>query len=365
MSELYPLRFKEILRAYPFGNRWIVRTFHKEGLPADHPISETWEVCDRPGESSLILNGPLKGLSLAEVSRQFKEELLGNEIVRRCRLRFPLLVKFLDASHELGEQAHQDDGLAKRRNLPDTGKTEAWYMIRTTPDATAEIGNKDGVTGKDVVAAVLAGTAASLMNTRPISEKDAFLLYAGVMHHTYGGALFYEIMQNSDVVIDLRKADGTMTDTEARKRAEEAAEGVYLEEGADYRIEPVVISDGEHRHAYLLACEYFALERIDIHTPYRLTRDGDRFHILTQIAGASEIAANGAAVALPLGTSCLLPAAVGDAVITPKEDASVLIAYVPDLLKNVIHPLRNAGVPDRTIEKLGGTTRLNHLSRYL
>ncbi|MHC4718220.1 MAG: hypothetical protein ACYS5V_14705, partial [Planctomycetota bacterium] len=59
ISSLYPLRFREILRDYRFGDRWIVREFDKPGLPADHRIGETWEVCDRPGESSEIINGPL------------------------------------------------------------------------------------------------------------------------------------------------------------------------------------------------------------------------------------------------------------------------------------------------------------------
>ena len=49
---LYPLRFKEILRNYTFGNRWIVDVYAKEGLPEDHRIAETWEVCDRGAGSA-------------------------------------------------------------------------------------------------------------------------------------------------------------------------------------------------------------------------------------------------------------------------------------------------------------------------
>jgi len=58
---LYPLRFKEILRNYSFGSRWIADSFNKTGLPDDQRIAETWEVCDRPGESSQVINGPYAG----------------------------------------------------------------------------------------------------------------------------------------------------------------------------------------------------------------------------------------------------------------------------------------------------------------
>ncbi len=63
---LYPLRFKEILRDYRFGNRWIVEAFEKTDLPEPpHHVGETWEVCDRPnGESSPVINGALTGETL-------------------------------------------------------------------------------------------------------------------------------------------------------------------------------------------------------------------------------------------------------------------------------------------------------------
>ena len=66
-SPLYPLRFREILRDYGFGDRWIPEVFDKTGLqaPADHSIAETWEWCDRPEESSAVINGPLAGASAA------------------------------------------------------------------------------------------------------------------------------------------------------------------------------------------------------------------------------------------------------------------------------------------------------------
>lgn len=83
MEDLYPLRFKEILRNYGFGNRWIVDAFDKDGLPDDHRIAETWEVCDRPGESSEVINGALLGHTLHELIGLYGERLLGRDVVAR------------------------------------------------------------------------------------------------------------------------------------------------------------------------------------------------------------------------------------------------------------------------------------------
>ena len=83
-DKLYPLRFREILRDYPFGDRWITREFAKTDLPENHRIAETWEVCDRKGESSEIINGPLAGASLREMIDAFGERLL--DVGRRQRV---------------------------------------------------------------------------------------------------------------------------------------------------------------------------------------------------------------------------------------------------------------------------------------
>ena len=145
---LYPLRFREVLRNYGFGDRWIVDVFQKTGLPEVHRIAETWEAVDRPPESSEILNGPLAGQTLHDAIASYGERLLGRDVVARCGTRFPLLIKFLDASNVLGEQAHHTDEQARARGLADPGKTEAWYMLYTRPGATIHCGRSEERRGR-------------------------------------------------------------------------------------------------------------------------------------------------------------------------------------------------------------------------
>ena len=363
---LYPLRFREILRDYRFGDRWIVREFEKTHLPADHRVGETWEVCDRPGESSEIINGPLAGRTLREAIDACGADLLGGEIMDRFGGRFPLLIKLLDATHTLGEQVHTNDSLTAER-FPEEfcGKTEAWYMLRTVSGAKFYAGPGAGVTREQVVNAVLADRAAGCMTDHPAAPGDAFLLYAGTMHYSPGGLLFYEIMQNSDVYTSLKPPRGEMADDQRRRAAADAVEAVHLEDGFDCRTRPVTLADGPNSRTFVFACQHFALERLDLATPAHVGAPPRRFEVLTVIEGHADIAAAGHTERLAPGQSCLLPASLKAATIAPAPTAAVLRAYVPDLPRDIIAPLRTAGIPDPAIAALAGRTRLNPLVSLL
>ena len=278
MRSLYPLRFKEILRNYDFGGRWIAEAFDKEGLPKEHRLSETWEVCDRPGESSVVKNGALAGSNLHDLIGHCGEELLGRAVTAETGPRFPLLIKLLDATNPLGEQVHQDNALAKEQGLEDPGKTEAWYMLRARPGATIHCGTRKGINRDEVLNALVDGTIRDVMEEQPAQSGDAFLLHAGTMHYTHGGVLFYEIMQNSDVIMMLRSQE-LLPGTESRKKwAGATLRGVRFAPGSDSRIQPVTIVSGMNRISFIFACRYFALERLDLASPFDMACTGDRFY---------------------------------------------------------------------------------------
>jgi mannose-6-phosphate isomerase len=366
MTPLYPLRFKEILRNYSFGDRWIVEAFEKAGLPEDHRIAETWEVCDRPGESSVVTNGPLRGETLHTLIERYGVRLLGQDVVARRGTRFPLLIKFLDASHTLAEQAHHSDVLARARGLDDPGKTEAWYMLRVRQGATIRCGQRPGMTANRVREALQAGTIRDAMQTYAVAPGDAFLLYAGTMHYTQGGVLFYEIMQNSDVYIGLEPPSPELSEDAQEAKLQAMMEGLHLERGFQCQTRPITVPAGDddagnNQRTFVLACTHFALERLDLTTPHTLKSDGARFVVLSQIEGAATVAGGDQRETLLPGHSCLLPAALETVTVTPQGPCALLKAYVPDLAEDVIRPLRQAGVPDPRIAQLGGQTRLNPL----
>lgn len=375
---LYPLRFREILRDYGFGDRWIVSQFDKQDLPADHRVAETWEVCDRPGESGLILNGALRGQTLRQAIDRLGEALLGRDIARRFGSTFPLLIKLLDASNVLGAHMHPSDDLVRRRQLDDfSGKAEAWYMLRARPDATILCGHRDGIDRQALRLALLTGDPRDCMQERAAAIGDAFLLYPGTIHYSDGGLLFYEIMQNSDLNIGLnpgRSPDGAVA-REVEEKADEILEGVHFEDGFEPRTRPVTLAAGDNRRTFLIACQYFAVERLDLTTAHSLEMNGERFRAVTVIEG--EVAVNwpGGTEHLRCGQSCLVPAALSELFLEPAAlepvageadrsggAAAVLVATVPDLTADVVAPLRAAGVADEAIRALGGRSALNPLN---
>ncbi|MGM0401867.1 MAG: type I phosphomannose isomerase catalytic subunit [Chloroflexota bacterium] len=360
-TTLYPLRLKEKFRNYGFGDRWMVEVFEKEDLPDNHTLAETWEVVDRPGESNEILNGPLAGMTLHETIETYGEALLGSDMMQRFGTRFPLIIKFLDASNVLGEQIHPDDEHAKALGGFDTGKTEAWYMLETRPEATIHVGNRDGITQERLIKALLKGNSVSCMEEYEVEPGDSFLIYAGVMHYARGGALFCEIMENSDITYGLEHYMDEAKSGCERERAEELAEQIHLEDDFDCQTSHVTIERGPNTQTLIFACKHFAMERLDLTADHILDLDGTRFYVLSQIEGASRVVCGDSVETLRAGNSCLLPATLESVRLEPQGDAALLKMYVPDLMANIVEPLRAQGVDDAEIVGLGGHTKRNDL----
>jgi mannose-6-phosphate isomerase len=185
------------------------------------------------------------------------------------------------------------------------------------------------------------------------------------MHYSAGGVLFYEIMQNSDVIIGLRPAGGDLTPAEKEAKVRRALEGIHIEDGFECKSVPLTLVEGANRRTFVFACTYFVLERLDLVDPYTIDCDGDRFYVLSQIKGASTIVHGANRVPMRAGYTCLLPADLGEVAIVPDGSCALLKAYLPDLRRNVIAPLREAGFAGEDIAALAGQTRLNSLNKYL
>ena len=88
MSALYPLTFNPIFKERVWGARNLERLYGKK-LPAGATIGESWEVSDRPGDASVINNGPLSGKDLHWLVENHRADLLGDAKLEAGR--FPLL----------------------------------------------------------------------------------------------------------------------------------------------------------------------------------------------------------------------------------------------------------------------------------
>ncbi len=121
----YPLKLTTPIRRYNFGERLIPNILQKRGLP-DGVVAETWEFSDEKSAPATIVNGHLAGRTLHDVTLSEPDWLVGEGWSGPA---YPLLGKFLDASHALPVHLHADDEIARAQLGEPNGKTEAWHIL--------------------------------------------------------------------------------------------------------------------------------------------------------------------------------------------------------------------------------------------
>ena len=125
-------------------------------------VGESWEVSAVEGSESIVANGADKGLTLPDMVRKYKEDLVGEANYARFGNKFPLLIKFIDAKLDLSIQVHPGDELAKKRHNS-FGKNEMWYVIAADQGAKLISGFAEQITPKEYKERVYNGTFADVL----------------------------------------------------------------------------------------------------------------------------------------------------------------------------------------------------------
>jgi len=203
--KLYPLKFKAIFKERIWGGDGLNRLFNK-ALPANTKIGESWELADLPDDKSVIANGWLAGLNIAQVLDKYPVELAGSAEFKRP---FPLLIKLLDAQDILSVQVHPDKAACERMGTGEP-KTECWYIIRADKDAYIYKDVKRGTTREQFAAAIKNGTVADLLVKVFVKAGECHFLPSGTVHAIGAGLMIAEIQQPSDTtyrVFDFNRVD--------------------------------------------------------------------------------------------------------------------------------------------------------------
>ena len=201
MSGLYPLLLMPEFHERVWGTRDISLLYpHKAARkPAskdEQPIGEVWLT----GDECKVANGDLAGQTLADVTKRFGRELLGD--AAKDLTRFPLLMKFLMPKEKLSVQVHPDDEGAQKIGQP-CGKTECWYVLAAERGAQVGLGLKHGVTRDEVKKAIVENRLEILMNWIDIAPGDLIYVDAGTIHAIGPGSIIVETQQNSDTTYRL------------------------------------------------------------------------------------------------------------------------------------------------------------------
>lgn len=197
--QLYPLKFKPLLKEKIWGGHKLATVFHKTD-DATTSFGESWELSGYDDDISVITNGFLAENTLNELIEVYMGDLIGDKVYERYGEHFPLLFKLIDAADDLSIQVHPNDTLAQSRYGENcNGKTEMWYIVHAEPDAELITGFRPNITREVYIEALHTQKIPSLLYRTKVKTGDAIFVPAGLVHAIGRGITLAEIQQSSDI----------------------------------------------------------------------------------------------------------------------------------------------------------------------
>ena len=151
---------------------------------------------------------PLEGISILEdegipftqLLEKYPQECLGG------RRDLGVLIKFLDSAIRLPMQVHPTRANAQRLFNSRYGKTEAWLILMTRPDACLYFGFSHKISREEFERAVDRSQTdnecmTEFVNRVPVKPGDVFLVPAGVIHAIGTGCMLLEAQEPTDFTV--------------------------------------------------------------------------------------------------------------------------------------------------------------------
>jgi mannose-6-phosphate isomerase len=275
LSLTQPLVFEPLFMGRIWGGRRLETVFGKK-LPPGERIGESWEIVDRPEAQSVVKQGPFRGTTLHELWDQRREEIFGQGLPDT--LRFPILIKLLDASEKLSLQVHPPPAVAK--SLGGEPKSEFWYFVDCDREAEIFAGFRSGVDRSNLEHGIREHAIADKVHRLGVKTGDSFFVPSGRLHGIGAGSLLVEIQQNSDTtyrVYDWERRD--FNDRERELHLVESLQSIRFDD-----VQPECLpTEGEE----LISCSHFVVEKWGLETG-REPLDRPSFAIFVIIQGAAE-----------------------------------------------------------------------------
>ena len=321
-TRMYPLELDRYLSPRLWGGDRLVSFLSLSEPAGEEPLGEAWSIYSE----NRVLNGPLQGKTLADLTTELGADLIGTAPAERYGNTFPLLAKFIDAADKLSIQVHPDDAYAHEHEAgSDHGKSEAWLILEAAPDAYIIWGFKDTLTPEEVKAAAREERLESHLNKVPVKAGDVVYNPAGTVHAIGAGIFLFEIQQASDLTY--RLYDYGRKDSAGKPRElhlDKALEVADLTPGEHALLTPKPLGDGKTE---LLKTEFFAAERWEVSGDLQTSTDPASADLLSVLSGELAVRAGDTEVTLTQGGSCVIPAVLGGYTLSGK--GVLLRCYVP------------------------------------
>ena len=318
---LYPIIFQPIFKDRIWGGRELERLYAKK-IPANQPTGESWEISDRPGDASVIANGPLAGKDLRWLMENHAAEVLGGAKPAAAG-RFPLLCKILDARDKLSLQVHPP--ASRAAELKGEPKTEMWYIADAAPDASLYVGLKRGVTRVEFERKIADGSVADCFHRIPVKAGDTMFLPSGRVHAIGDGLVIFEIQQNSDTTY--RVFDWNRTGLDGKPRELHVAQSLASIDFNDFEpklVETKFTGEANIQKRSLVKDPLFNVEAWKLGAGTAGLLKPGKLQIVAVTAGMVQIKSGSTVAELSAGQFSLIPASLERVEILAKSGAALL-----------------------------------------
>lgn len=285
-----PFLLKPFGKDYLWGGQRLNDEFAKEIDMS--PLAETWECSTHPDGPSYVASGEYDGESLIDVLKKHPD-FLGKRIKTDGEL--PILIKFIDAKNDLSVQVHPTDEYAKEKENGQLGKTEMWYVLDATKDASLVYGLSHTQKESLIRKVIKDGTVEKYLQKVPVKKDDVFFIEAGTIHAIGAGALIAEIQENSNLTYRMYDYDRVGKDGKKRPLHVDKALEVANLEGMSEPEQPLRVLKYRQGVAseLLCRCKYFEVYRMIVNTERRqivhYKADENSFRVLLCVNGCGTV----------------------------------------------------------------------------
>lgn len=319
-----PLRLEPIFQYRLWGGRRLER-WSREPLPGDGPIGEAWILSDRDDHASKVAEGPYAGKTLRELFAAEPEAMLGSQ--KDQFQKYPLLLKFLDATEMLSVQVHPSDDHKDLLPPGERGKTESWLVLDAEPSSSIYAGLQPNVTAEAMRAHSADGTVEQDLASFNPKPGDGLFIEAGTVHALGGGVVVFETQQNSDVtfrLFDWNRVD-EKTGQSRELHIEQAIQSTNFDAVAVKPSEPKAVTDTREE---MFTCEFFKVDRLKGDQPFPVGAPW-AMRVLVALEGEGSFGYDGKDYDVKPGDVYVLPAAVGEVIFTPNGAVTLAEVAVP------------------------------------
>lgn len=299
MRERPVLFLKPVFKQMLWGGSKLSTEFGYQ-IPGDD-TGECWAISAHPNGDCEVREGIYEGKTLSELWEEHRE-LFGDLDLDR----FPLLTKIIDARDDLSIQVHPNDAYAGEHENGSLGKTECWYVLDCSEDATLVVGH-NASTREELQEMVEQGRWGELIREIPVKKGDFIQINPGTVHAIKGGLMILETQQNSDITYRVYDYD-RLTNGKPRQ--------LHVKQSIDVITVPAPSAKDSVRFVddlpknvmnELISCDYYTVWKLDVTKPVDIEQ---RYPFLSMSVIEGEGLVNGQMIRK--GDHFILPAGIGE-----------------------------------------------------